>query len=66
MVQTEEKKFDKIKYNNEFISQKYDRITLTVPKGQKEVIKTHAETQGERVNTFIQRAINETIKRDKK
>lgn len=27
--------FEKIKYQNEFISEKYDRINLTVPKGKK-------------------------------
>ena len=43
----------------------YDRINLTVPKGQKDVIKAHAERfdRGS-VNAFIQRAISETIRRD--
>lgn len=35
----------------------YDRINLTVPKGQKEIIKAYAEAHGESVNGFIQRAI---------
>lgn len=42
----------------------YDRINLTVPKGAKESIKSHAESRGESVNGFINRAINETIERD--
>lgn len=58
-------KSDAIKYNNEFIKQSYDRINLTVPKGKKDIIKAHAETQKESVNSFINRAINETIERDK-
>lgn len=57
-------KADAIKYNNNFIKDAYDRINLTVPKGQKEVIRLHAESKGEKVNTFICRAIKETIERD--
>ena len=54
------------KANNKWNSKAYDRINLTVPKGQKEEIKTHAESMGESVNGFINRAINQTIKTDKK
>lgn len=50
---------------NKYISKAYDRINLTVPKGQKEIIQTYAEAQGESVNGFINRAISETIERDK-
>lgn len=49
---------------NKYISKAYDRINLTVPKGQKEVIQAHAEARGESVNGFIGRAISETIERD--
>ena len=43
----------------------YDEIKLRVPKGQKEVIKIHAEKyDGGSVNAFIQRAISETMERD--
>jgi uncharacterized protein (DUF1778 family) len=63
---TKEKgKFDKVAYNNTFNLQAYDRINLTVPKGEKEVIKAHAESRGESVNGFIGRAISEQIQRDK-
>uniref|UniRef100_UPI003FED7F78 Arc family DNA-binding protein n=1 Tax=Dysosmobacter welbionis TaxID=2093857 RepID=UPI003FED7F78 len=41
-----------------------DRINLTVPKGKKDTIKAHAEAQGESVNGFINRAIDETMERD--
>lgn len=50
---------------NKWNDKAYDRINLTVPKGQKDMIKDHAETRGESVNGFIQRAITETIERDK-
>ena len=49
---------------NKYMSQNYDRINLTVPKGQKEIIKAHAEAHSESVNGFINRAIEETMERD--
>lgn len=52
------------KAQNKYIAKAYDRINLTVPKGQKEIIKNHADKMGESVNGFITRAIEETIKRD--
>ncbi len=59
-----DKKFDKVKYKNEFITKAYDRINLTVPKGKKEIIKTHSDSTHESVNGFINRAIDEAIQRD--
>ena len=56
--------FDKVKYNNQFNAAKYDRINLTVPKGNKESIEAHAAEHGESVNAFIRRAITETMDRD--
>ena len=50
---------------NRYNDKTYDRINLTVPKGDKEIIKAHAEKHdGGSVNGFIQRAIRETIERD--
>ena len=50
---------------NNYIVKAYDRINLTVPKGQKEVIKAHADQYDNgSVNGFIQRAIRETMERD--
>ena len=51
---------------NKYVANNYDRINLTVPKGQKDIIKTHAEARGESVNAFIGRAISETMSRDKR
>ena len=42
-----------------------DDIKVRVPKGRREEIKAHAEQQGESLNSFIIRAIDETIERDK-
>ena len=41
-----------------------DRMSLAVPKGQRDAIKAHAKGRGETVNSFINRAISETIERD--
>lgn len=43
----------------------YDKVLLRIPKGQKEAIQSHAEPHGESVNAFINRAITETMERDK-
>lgn len=61
----EEKKFDKIAYNNQFNANAYDRINLTVPKGKKDEIKAHAESHGESVNGYIWRLIKEDMTRKK-
>jgi hypothetical protein len=49
---------------NRYIDKAYDRINLTVPKGNKDRIKKHSDIIGESVNGFINRAINEAIERD--
>ncbi len=49
---------------NKYMAANYDRINLTVPKGQKNTIKAHAEAQGESLNAFINRAITQTMERD--
>ena len=41
-----------------------DRVSIAMPKGKKGIIKAHADSQGESVNSFVNRAIDETIKRD--
>ena len=50
---------------NKYMAANYDRINLTVPKGHKDTIKAHADSIGESVNSFINRAINQTIEQDK-
>ena len=49
---------------NKYMKENYDRVNLTLPKGQKERIKAHAESRGESVNAFINRAISETMERE--
>ena len=49
---------------HKYVKANYDRMELTVPKGQKDAIKAHAADHGESVNGFIGRAISETMERD--
>ena len=53
------------KATNKYIQEKVDEIKLRVPKGERETIRAHAETRGESLNGFIQRAVRETMERDK-
>lgn len=49
---------------NKYKKNNYDRIEITVPKGQRGVFQAHAAALGESVNGFIGRAISETMERD--
>lgn len=49
---------------NKYMKSNYDEIKIRTPKGQKEIIKAHADGRGESVNGFIKRAIDETMERD--
>lgn len=42
----------------------YERVELRLDIGKKQLVKAHAEEQGESLNGFINRAIAETIVRD--
>lgn len=43
----------------------YDKILVRLSRGKKDTIQSHAEARGESVNGFINRAITETMERDK-
>ena len=49
---------------NDYARKVYDDVRLQVKKGQKEIIKAHAEVRGESLNGFINRAIQEAMERD--
>lgn len=53
-----------IERQNKWTAENRDRISLLVPKGDKEVIKKFAEKYGESVNAYINRAIQEQIRKD--
>ena len=47
-----------------YLTETVEDVRIRVPKGQKTVIKSHAEQQGESMNQFVTRAITETMERD--
>lgn len=49
-----------------YMKNNYDELKIRTEKGQKEIIKAHAESVGESMNQFVIRAINETMERDTK
>lgn len=49
---------------NRYNAKAYDEIKVRVPKGKKEEVKAHADRQGESLNGFINRAIDETMQND--
>lgn len=49
---------------NKYKKNNYDRIEITVPKGQRDIFQAHAAARGESTNAFIGRAIAETMERD--
>lgn len=42
-----------------------DRLYITVPKGQKEIIQAAAEAQGESLNAYIKRAVEMRMEAEK-
>lgn len=42
----------------------YDDLRIRVKKGEGDIIKAHAEKHGESLNSFVVRAIKETVQRD--
>lgn len=64
MPRTKTGEFNQIAYQNEFNKRNYDRIEIKVPKGRKAVIKAAATAEGQSVNEFIAKAIDERMERD--
>ena len=48
-----------------YVKSKYDRHMLTMPKGKKSLLQAHASGLGESLNGFVNRAIDETVERDR-
>ena len=47
-----------------YMKNNYDRIELKVPKGKKTDLQAHAQSKGESLNGFVNRAIDEAVERD--
>ncbi len=52
------------KWNDANLKDKYDRIQLVVPKGDKDVIKAAADQAGESVSAYIVAAVRERMERE--
>lgn len=50
--------------NEKYNAKTYEEIKVRVHKGQKDIIKAHAESKGESINGFVNRAIDETMQRE--
>ena len=48
-----------------YVKNNYDDIKVRTAKGKRDIIQAHAESLGESVNAFINRAIDEAMQRDK-
>jgi hypothetical protein len=46
-------------------AEKVDKILFRVPKGKKVTIQSHAADHGESLTAFLNRAIDETMQRDR-
>lgn len=42
----------------------YDRVELRLDKGKKEVVRAYAESRGESLNAFVNRAIDKVMMED--
>lgn len=49
---------------NKYVKNNYDRINVTFPKGQKEIIMLAATAVGESVNSYIKKAVDQRMERD--
>lgn len=49
---------------DKWLRDKVEDIRFRVPKGKKAIIQEHAAKQGESVNAFISRAVDEALSRD--
>ena len=52
------------KATQKYSAKTYDQVKILVKKGERDKLKSHAEKQGESLNGFINRAIQEAIQRD--
>lgn len=61
MAQTEAQLRASKKYH-----EKLDDIKIRVPKGERQMWQDHATKQGESLNAFVRRAVQDTIEKDNK
>lgn len=64
----EEKKTTKAQQKavRKYKEKNYERLEISVHTGEKDIIKKHAQRQGESLNGFVNRAIKQTMEADNK
>lgn len=62
----ESKKFDKVKYDNQYIKDNKDRLSFLMPKGRKAEIQAYARSAGVTASEWINQAILEKMERQDK
>ena len=63
MAMSKEARARKNAYDYQFVKDNYKRISVYVPKDLGEDLKAYTKATGETVNSFINRAIRETMKK---
>ena len=53
--------FNQIEYQNQYNKDKYDRITIMVPKGNKVVLQTYAKKLNLSLNAYINKLLEEKM-----
>ena len=54
--------FNQIEYQNKYNKEKYDRITIMVPKGDKERLQAYAKKLNLSLNAYINKIIENEIR----
>ena len=59
--------YDKVKYNNEFNKQAYDRLNIQVAKGRKAIIEEHWKAKGYKsLNSYVNALIEQDMAGEKR
>ncbi len=59
------KTFDKVKYDNQYIKENYDRLNIQVPKGKKSILQAYYKQKGYKsLNEYVNTLINEDLERN--
>ena len=61
MALSEARKRANKKWNDKNLKERYDRIQLVVPVGEKEIIQNYAKENGETLNGFVYRLIKNEL-----
>jgi len=62
MAISEARKRANKKWNDANMKEKYDRVQLVIPKGERERIKAFAKSHGKSLNSFVYELIQDAMK----